>query len=197
MTNYFVEMKTRTVTAEIKMATMIEFSEILLDTSSEEYRTASQNIKDVFQTDLDDMAGTIGLTLESLSVLFQKSVGGNDKHRQRRSTGTDAIITAVYTVPESKSTNLAKFEDEILSATTTAANTAILNSAGTFISTDAVASVLISTEEATLQTTTSTTVAPVTTATVTTATTTTATTTTATTTAATTTTTLTPNGYSR
>ena len=124
--------------AEVTIATMIEFIEALTDTSSDEYRVAADNIKAIFQEEFENVARLHGLTLDSLWVVFSEGSGGQRKRRS--TTGTaDAAITVVFDAPVLQSTDRTELGNEITSSVQTAANAAISNSDGTFISPDAVA----------------------------------------------------------
>ena len=125
------------VSTNISVATTIEYSAELSDTSSSEYATQSKNIKDIFQADLEAVADSSDMTLNSVTVTFTESTS----RRKRRATSTDTTITAVYSVTVSPSTDLTQLADIISSSTSTAANSAISNSAGTYMSTSAVPSV--------------------------------------------------------
>ena len=124
--------------AEVTIATMIEFIEALTDTSSDEYKVAADNIKAIFQEEFENVARLHGLTLDSLWVVFSEGSGGQRKRRS--TTGTaDAAITVVFDAPVLQSTDRTELGNEITSSVQTAANAAISNSDGTFISPDAVA----------------------------------------------------------
>ena len=135
----------------MKMTTLIEFSEALTNPSSEEYRIAAENIKAVFGAELEKIAKSLGMILESITVLFEE--GQDSDGRRRRSTSTEAVITSVYSVPISESTDLTQLENDVTSSTTTAANAAIANSGGDFISSDAVITLAmeITTDEETIE----------------------------------------------
>ena len=125
------------VNSTISVATTIEYSAALNDTASPEYATHSQIIRNIFQSDLEAVAKTTGMMLESITIAFSQSTS----QRNRRSISTDVTITAVYAITVSQSTDVYSFEDSVLSSTTSAASNAILNSDGLYMSTNAVASV--------------------------------------------------------
>ena len=129
-----------TMTAEFKIATMIEFIEALTDTSSDEYRVAADNIRAIFQEEIENVAGLYDGTLSALLVEFQRGSGGQ---RKRRSTGATAVaaIKAVFSVAVLKSTDLTELQNDLSSSVQTGADAAISNSDGTSISTDAVVAV--------------------------------------------------------
>ena len=124
------------MTAEFMIATMIEFTEALTDTYSDEYRVASVNIKAIFQEEIRNIAGLYDGYLSALWVEFQR---GSGSQRKRRSTTVTAVaaIKGVFTLPVLKSTDLTELKNELSSSVQTAANAAISNSDGTSISTDA------------------------------------------------------------
>ena len=132
---------TESVSTQIETTTNIEYDDALLDPTSQEYQVAAANIKNIFQTTLQLMASALDISFEEMTVKFMELLGSGRKRRKRRSTGTAAIITAVFNVPVSELTDLTELKDNIVSSTTSAANEAIANSDGSFINTDAVASV--------------------------------------------------------
>lgn len=129
--------KTVEVSTSIEVATTIEYSAELSDPSSTEYATQSQKIKDIFQSDLEEVAKNNDMTLNSVKVKFTQGTS----RRKRRSTSTDTSITAVYSKTVSESTDLSELEDTLVKSTSSAATKAISNSAGTYINTDAVPAV--------------------------------------------------------
>ena len=133
-----IEQLTATLTSEMKMTTMIEFSDALTDPSSEEYQLAAENIRGVFGAEMQNMAEIMGAILERMEVLFEEGSDNSSHSRRRRGTSTDAVVTSVFSLPISESTDLTQLEKDVMSSTTTAANAAIANSGGAFISADAV-----------------------------------------------------------
>ena len=116
---------------------MLDFSAALTDPSSEEYQIAAENIKALFGGEMENMADIMGAILEKLEVLFEEGSDNSSSGRKRRATSTEAVITSVFSVPISESTDLSKLENDVMSSTATAGNAAIANSDGTFISPDA------------------------------------------------------------
>ena len=135
----------------MKMATLIEYSDALTDYFTLEYQLASQDITDIFKKDLEFMASSHGVTMESFLVEFTQS---GSIRRKRRSFSTDAALTAVYSVPALVSADLAKLENDMFESTMTTVHTAISNAGGTFISTDAEVSISVVATGAALQETT-------------------------------------------
>ena len=146
-----IEQIVATLSSEMKMTTMIEFSEALTDPSSDEYRLAAENIRGVFGTEMENMAEIMGASLERMEVIFEEGTDNSSNGRRRRGTSTEAVITSVFSVTITESTDLTQLENDVISSTTTAANNAIANSGGAFISPDAVItlSVGITTDEET------------------------------------------------
>ena len=179
------------VSSKIEVATEIVYLAALSNTSSAEYKTQSQNIEKIFQSELKTVATDNGMTLDSVTVLFTESTS----RRNRRSTTSDTIITAVYSTNAFEFKNLTSLEVIITSLVTTAAETAISNSAGTYVifSTIPVVITSVLNLNATTTPTSSTRISTITTTTTTPTTPTTQTTTTATTITTTTPTTITTN----
>ena len=140
-----IEQLTATLTSDMKMATMIEFSEALTDPSSEEYKLAAENIRGVFGAEMENMAEVMGAILERMEVLFEE---GSSFRRRRRGSSTEAVITSVFSVTISESTDLTQLENDVISSSTSAANAAIASSGGAFISADAVITVSVGIETA-------------------------------------------------
>ena len=87
--------------------------------------------------ELESVASSGGGTLDSVTVTFSESTS----RRRRRSSNTDAVITAVYSFEVPASSDISSLTSAVSSSTSTAANSAISNSAGTYMSTSAVTSV--------------------------------------------------------
>ena len=144
-------LETREFTAQIKLDTTLQYQETYTLPESDEYKLHSRNLLTVFEGELGDVAVNSGFPMRETTVEFyQNGIHGSAFKRRRDVTeyGTAAVITVVYDVPISESSDLTELENEILSATTTAVNTAIANSDGTYVSPDAVASVTGSLQEA-------------------------------------------------
>ena len=125
------------ISTDIAVATTITYSAALLDTSSEEYAKQSANVQAIFQSELESVASTGGGTLDSVTVTFSESTS----RRRRRSSNTDAVITADYSFEVPASSDISSLTSAVASSTSTAANSAISSSAGTYMSTSAVTSV--------------------------------------------------------
>ena len=138
-TNYLI--------SEINLATMIVYSDALDDTSSDEYRIASEDVMILFQRAFKDIAGSANITFESQSISFVKSdVVQLGKPGQLAYSRTDTIIIAVYS-KNGSSTDLDELADTVWILTSSYFTNAMSNSAGTVISTSAVPSVSISVED--------------------------------------------------
>ena len=138
-TNYLI--------SEINVATMIVYSDALDDTSSDEYRIASEDVMILFQRAFKDIAGSANITFESQSISFVKSdVVQLGKPGQLAYSRTDTIIIAVYS-KNGSSTDLDELADTVWILTSSYFTNAMSNSAGTVISTSAVPFVSISVED--------------------------------------------------
>ena len=146
------------MTTSISVPTTIVYSAALSVKSSEEYAIQSQNIQDIFQSDLEAVATIHDRINDLLSVTVKFTE--NSLRRKRRSSSTLATITAVYSVNISESTDLTLFADTVNNLAASGVTTAILNSVGTYLSRSAVATVtsvaVDSIETTTFTTTTST-----------------------------------------
>ena len=77
------------------------------------------------------------MTVSQVTILFTKS----HSRRRRRSTSTDTTITCVLSGAVSELTDISALSNTVSNSVKTGAGEAIANSAGTYISTDAVATV--------------------------------------------------------
>ena len=140
-----------TVNAQLKVATLMEFSNSLTDPSSEDYQIAADNIKSVFHKKIDDMALMFSMTLKMMTVLFQQGSDGKAGRRKRRSASAEAVITVAYSVPAdvvsmytcigvSYQCTPTDITNDLLTSTTRVANEAI-SMPQEYISSDAVVTV--------------------------------------------------------
>ena len=142
-----VPVEVKTVTFELNLATDIEFSEALTDTSSEAYQLAAQGVKDVFITEMEMMAMNTGMELVGMEVAFASDVGDR---RKRRAISTSATITVYFTVDVAgfgAAFDFGAFLSELTSVIQEVAAKAIAASPGTHININAVVTVIDTTPE--------------------------------------------------
>ena len=123
-----ISVKEIEVAVIISVVTNVEYSTGLSNTSSAEYAKYSKNIKDIFQSNLEEVAKTPGVKLNIVTVVFTPYT-------------TDTTIYVVYGASVSNSTDLVLLVDTIQNSATSAIAKAITNSEGTYINTSTVASV--------------------------------------------------------
>ena len=104
-----------TISTTVSVVTTIPYSDALSNPSSADYATASQNIKDIFQPNLEKVASNNGMELDSLVVSFTDSA----TRRRKRSTSANADIIAVYSQTISETADLAAVEFTVTDAVTT------------------------------------------------------------------------------
>merc|ERR1712130_228466 len=136
------------VTSTIEVETVVTYEDDLADTSSDAYATASDAITDLFESDIESAADDNDLSVESMTVTFAEG----SARRRRRDTTATATIEVVLTGSVSTGTDLDTLESTVDSAVTTAAETAVSNSDGTYVDSSASVSVVTAIDDDTTTT---------------------------------------------